>query len=210
MHHHCEHWKSDISGGDIGGYRVYHEAMISQGGRNSQAMLNSSAALDTVRLEYKRRIIAGDKPEDAQREAWDLFGSSSNIIQGDNTKPIAVPKKFNSQATSEYLDSTLTNRNFILDDDYSIVDQFDIRVEPGLTKENYDSADYEWVGTRDGNGVQLMGRGQGIVRNNKGERIELTFEEVQNLSPVDRKGTVEEVKGLKVTNRDKIRAIWGR
>ena len=187
-----------------------YQAMISQGGRNSQAMLNASAALDTVRLEYKRRIIAGDKPEDAQREAWDLFGSSSNVIQGDNTKPIAVPKKFNGQGISEYLDSTLTNRNFILDDDYSIVDQFDIKVEPGLTKENYDSADYEWVGTRDGNGVQLMGRGQGIVRNNKGERIELTFEEVQNLSPVDRKGTVEEIKGLKVTNRDKIRAIWGR
>jgi len=184
-----------------------YKAMVRQGG--GTGALTASAAADAVILDVKRRVGEGDPEATAIKDAWKMFGDSLNVIQGENKSPIVMSKIYDGQKVSPYLDSLLPNTNYGFDDDYSVTEQFDITLDRGFTKQNYDDANYEWVGSQDEDTVQLRMEGKGFVytteKDAKGKPIRdfrgdpipkivtVSFDEAQKKEPLERFGTVRAI-----------------
>jgi len=189
-----------------------YKAMMVEGGKgNTQNVLNAQAALNTVTTEYKRRVTNGAEPEDAMKKAWGMFESSNTYYEGNNPSPVLIPKKYNGDVISEVLDSNLTNINTVVDDDFSVVDKFDIDLK-GMPKEVWDTNDYEWIGNSNKDGVYLSGKGSGVVYNNSGKPVEFTFKDLETMTPTKRKGSFDifkESTKADISDSQRRKAIWG-
>jgi len=165
-----------------------YASIANQGGiTNSNSKIQANAALDMVRLEYKRQKINDASDEDAMKAGWELVRSSYKLYQGTNDSAVAIPNGYDAVHISKYLDGSLPTTSELAYKKFSMVDQYNLKLDNGVSKEDYDKADYRWVGNNSGDGVYLSLKGKGIMRNTKNEKVEIKYSDMETMEvPFDR------------------------